>query len=168
MVQGIAGILGVICAKWDARLLGRGWPDTNGIVHDASPHCFVVGPFPDCRVWLATLASYRAVDPRVTTFASAASHPWLTLHSATDSKCRYPALKRFGRWEVYQCDFGDLLPPEMVKIRPIIVVSRSRLTSAGSTILVVSVSSTPSEVQALQHLKLATNVSPWKPTPVVS
>lgn len=42
--------------------------------------------------------------------------------------------------EVYQCDFSGVLPPEMVKIRPVILMSRSRLTSDGSTILVVPIS----------------------------
>jgi uncharacterized protein YifN (PemK superfamily) len=70
--------------------------------------------------------------------------------------------------EIYQCDFSDLLPPEMVKIRPVIVVSRSRLTSAGSTILVVPISSTPPHVEAPHHVELAANVSPWKATTVTS
>lgn len=69
--------------------------------------------------------------------------------------------------EVYQCDFGDLLPPEMVKIRPVIVLSRSALNMPRSTVLVVPTSSVaPAQIRP-HHFALTTDLSPWK-TPAVN
>lgn len=73
-----------------------------------------------------------------------------------------PASHKVRPGEVITCDFGELLPPEMTKIRPVVVISRQRANTGSPTLLVVPISSVAPGIVMNHHVELATNLSPWK------
>lgn len=73
-----------------------------------------------------------------------------------------PATHKIKAGEIYSCDFGDLLPPEMTKIRPVVVLSRTKLNVINGTVTVVPLS-TAAPVRSVNHaVRLTTDPSPWK------
>ena len=65
-----------------------------------------------------------------------------------------------GAWRIMQCDFNTgFKPPEMIKIRPVITISRAR-NDGARLCTVIPISSAPPNVVRDFHYQLPTNLLP--------
>ena len=59
------------------------------------------------------------------------------------------------------CDFKELFPPEMVKVRPVVIVPRQSLINGNGCVLVVPLRSSPPTRPRGHHVHLPTVRMPW-------